>query len=229
MLKMLEPHSTSIASYGNSARFRRLLSLSGILGCIALIVYFSAPFVIFPFPSSSASASQIISNATKYQLEYMMAAWLQGTGAFLIVIFVVGLVYVTRLWENFASWITFLASAVIVMLSLNEGTYFIDVSQAVSNGHPEAAVTSFDLTFVFLHSFFIAPSLLLPLAFVLRRSTILPKIFWKSALLIGAGFESMGLFGVLFPQFVLLSVAVIVLMVAWIISASAVFAFKSTF
>jgi hypothetical protein len=136
----------------DSSRFRLFLSSCGILGCSALVLYFSAPFLIFPFPPSSASASQIVSNGTAYSLEYVIGAWLQGTGTFLVVIFVAGLVYVTKAWDKFSSWITLMASVVMLMLSLNEGSYFIDVPQAILNGHNEAALTSFDLTFVFLRS-----------------------------------------------------------------------------
>jgi hypothetical protein len=54
---------------------------------------------------------------------------------------------------------------------------------------------SFNLSFVFLHTFFIAPSVLLPLAFVLRHSTLLPSIFWPWALVAGVAFEALGLAG----------------------------------
>jgi len=213
---------------GSERRFRVLLSISGLAGCLALIIYFSAPFLIFPFPSADASSAQIISSAATYQLDYMLAAWLQGTGTFLVVIFVLSLVYTARAWNNFAGWITMLASAAILMLSLSEGTFFIDVAQAISNGHPEAAVASFDLTFVFLHSFFIAPSLLLPLAFVLRRSTLLPRIFWLWAFALGVTFEIMGLSGILFPAITLSSIVLLVLMMVWIISASVTFSFRKS-
>src|SRR5690242_19573397 len=148
-------------------RFQISLGLSGLLGSAALVVYFSAPFVLFSFPAATASADQVIASATQYPIYYQLGAWLQGTGTFLVVLFVLGLVYLSNGWNRFAGWVTLLASSIILMLSLMEGTYFLDVPQAVANGHPEAAVTSFEISHVFLHSFFIAPSLLLPLGFVL--------------------------------------------------------------
>jgi hypothetical protein len=111
------------------------------------------------------------------------------------------------------------------MLSLNEGTYFIDVEQAVVNGHPDAAVTSFDLTFVFLHTF-VAPSLLLPLAFVLRHSPVLPRIFWPWAFLTGAVFEVLGLLGLLLPSATMPAILLLVMMLVWIVPAAANFAFR---
>lgn len=207
-------------------RFKLLLSASGILGCLALIAYFSAPFLIFALPSSSAIPAEIVANATQYQLEYMLAAWLQGTGTFLIVVFVLGLVYLAKAWNRFSGWITMLASVAILSLSLNEGAFFIDTAQAVANGHPEAAVTSFDLTFVFLHSFFIAPSLLLPLAFVLRQSTVLPSIFWLWGIVVGGAFEVLGLVGLLVPSATAASIALLVIMLVWVISAATTLAFR---
>ena len=220
----------TVAVYGEikaERRFRLLLSTSGIVGSILLVVYFSAPFTIFPFPSSSATMSQIVSNAGQYQLEYMLAAWLQGAGTLLIVVFVLGLVFVARAWNRFAGWITMLASAAVLMLSLMEGTFFIDAAQAVANGHPDAAVTSFDLTFVFIHTFFIAPSLLLPLAFVLRHSKLLPGPFWPSAFILGVAFEIFGLIGLLTPALTVPSIVLLVAMVIWMISAALAFQTKS--
>lgn len=200
-------------------RFKLLLSASGILGCTALVVYFSAPFLLFPFSTRNASPDAIIANIAQYQSYYLLAAWLQGTGTLLIVVFVLGLVYLADAWNRFSGWLTMLASAAILTLSLMEGAFFIDAVDAVTNGHLDAAVASFDLTFVFLHTFFIAPSLLLPLAFVLRSSTLLPKAFWISAVILGAAFETLGLVG-LFLSSPLPSIVLLVLMIVWIISAA---------
>ena len=106
----------------------------------------------------------------------------------------------SKAWNRFSGWITMLAGVIVVSLSLSEGNYFLDVVQAISNGHQAAALTNFDLSFVFLHSFFIAPSLLLPLAFVLRSTSLLPRYFWGWALIIGIAFESIGLPGLFIAQ-----------------------------
>lgn len=200
-------------------RFKLLLSASGIMGCVALILYFSAPFIFFPFPAQNASTAQIVANVTRYQSYYLLAAWLQGSGTLLIVLFVLGLVYLSSAWNRFAGWVTMLASTAILMLSLTEGTFFLDATLAVTNGHPDAAITSFDLTFVFRHTFFIAPSLLLPLAFVLRTSSVLPKVFWLSALILGIVFETLGLAG-LFLNTPLISIILLILMIIWIVAAA---------
>src|SRR5579872_3362522 len=210
----------AIAGVQNERRpernFRLMLLLSGAGGCIALIIYFLAPFVIFPFLAANDSSAQIVASATNYELDYLLAAWLQGTGTFLIIVFVLGLVFISRGWERFAGWITMVASVAILTLSLNEGTFFINTGQAVANGHPDAAVTSFELTFVFIHAFFVAPSLFVPFAFVLRPSPILPAIFWLWALVLGIAFTAWGLAGLFVPALILPSILLLVIMLIWV-------------
>jgi hypothetical protein len=117
-----------------------------------------------------------------------------------------------------------LAGVIVVSLSLSEGNYFLDVVQAISNGHQAAALTSFDLSFVFLHSFFIAPSLLLPLAFVLRSTSLLPGYFWVWALIIGIAFEGIGLSGFFIPQIGIVVILVLVVQETWIATAAVMLA-----
>ena len=209
---------------GNSdKRLHYFLSSCGVLGCIALLVYFSAPYIIFPFPSANASSLQIVASAKTYAVDYLLAAWLQGSGTLLILVFVLGLVHSAKAWNSFAGWMTMLAAAAVLVLSLNEGSYFVDVAQAVTNGHTEAATTSFDLIFTFIRTFFIAPSLLLPLSFVLRSSTILPKTFWLWSLSLGIGFEVYGFVGIFATAILFPAIILLILMMAWVIVASTYF------
>ena len=127
---------------------------------------------------------------------------------------------------KFSGWIKLLAATVVLVLSLNEGSYFVDIVQATANGHPEAALTSFDLSFVFIHIFFITPSLLLPLAFVLRGTTILPKFFWTWALLAGIAFEGMGLFGLVYTASTPIAIVILVIQEAWSLAAAATLAMR---
>jgi hypothetical protein len=204
----------------SARRFRLLLSAAGILGVIALLVYFSAPFILFPFPPANTTEAQLAANVSQYKLFYLLAAWIQGTGSLLSVIFILGLVYLARGWMKFSGWITMLAATVVLVLSLNEGTYFVDIVQASANSHPEAAITSFDLSFVFIHTFFIAPSLLLPLAFVLRGTTVLPKFFWAWALVAGIAFEAMGLIGLVYNTSTPIAIGILVIQEAWLLTAA---------
>jgi hypothetical protein len=208
--------------------FRILLSLSGVLGVVALLLYFSAPFVIFPFPQADATSAQLVQNVARYQDYYLLAAWLQGTGTLLSVLFVLGLAFLARAWNRFSSWITLLASTVVLILSLMEGSYFIDVVLATANGHPQAALSSFDLTFVFLHTFFIAPSILLPLAFVLRNSQILLRLFWYWALAAGIAFQTVGLAGLFTPSASVIAIVVLMVQELWFLTAAVTVGLRKT-
>jgi hypothetical protein len=216
---MFERENYEAQDIAKSKLFRIFLSSCGLTGCLALIIYFSAPFVLFPFPSANTASTEIIANVTQYQFYYLMAAWLQGSGTFLIVIFVLGLVYISDAWKRFAGWITILASSAVLMLSLMEGTFFLGAVQGIVDGHANTTIASLDLTFVFLHSFFIAPSILLPLAFVLRWSRLLPKFLWHWALILGASFGGIGLVG-LFLSTSVLAISLLILMIAWMITSS---------
>jgi hypothetical protein len=206
--------------------FRLFISVCGILGVSCLILYFAAPFALFPFPPSDATEAQLVANVSQYQTFYLLAAWLQGTGSFLSVIFALGIVYLAKAWIKFSGWITLLSSVVIVVLSLSEGSYFLDTVQAISNGHVQAALTSFDLSFVFIHTFFIAPSLLLALAFVLRSSNLLPHFFWIWALMIGIIFEILGFAGLFLSQTSIIAIFVLVLLEIWMLAASVSLGFR---
>jgi hypothetical protein len=216
---MFERENYQAQDIAKSKPFRIFLSSCGLIGCLALIIYFSAPFALFPFPSPRAASTEIIANVMQYQFYYLMAAWLQGSGTFLIVIFVLGLVYISEAWKRFAGWITILASSAALMLSLMEGTFFLGAVQGVADGHANTTIASFDLTFAFLHSFFIAPSILLPLAFVLRWSRLFPKFLWIWALILGGVFGGVGLVG-LFLSTSTLVISLLILMTAWMITST---------
>ncbi len=203
-----------------SISFRIMLSLAGIFGVMALLLYFAAPFVIFPFPQANATSAQLAQSVSNYQTYYLLAAWLQGTGSLLSVVFVLGLVYLSKAWTKFSGWITMLASGTVVVLSLIEGSYFIDIVLATANGHPEAALTSFDLTFVFIHSFFIAPSILLPLGFVLRGSRILPRFFWSWALVTGLAFQIFGFAGLFTNSATIPAIMILIIQEVWFLAAA---------
>jgi hypothetical protein len=206
--------------------FRFFLSLSGIFGVTALLVYFAAPFVIFPFPQANATSTQLAQSITQYGTYYLLAAWLQGTGTLLSVIFVLGLLYLSKAWMRFSGWVTFLASTIVLVLSLTEGSYFLDTVLATANDHPEAALTSFDLSFVFIHLFFIAPSILLPLGFALRSSNILPRFFSGWAIITGIAFQSLGLAG-LFTSTSLPAIVILLIQEIWFLAAAAYLIVKS--
>jgi hypothetical protein len=118
--------------------------------------------------------------------------------------------------------VTVVASAVLLAVGLFEGALTIDVAQAAANGHPQTALTSFDLMGVFVHVFPMgpAPAVYLALGAVLLGSRLLPRVLGYLALVLGAAFEIVGFAG-LFSAIALN--AVIFLLIAqelWIVAAA---------
>jgi hypothetical protein len=195
------------------------LGLSGIAGAAFLLFYFMAGYFLFPYPSSNASASVITSSVSQYPDYYLLAAWLQVTGTFLIVTMFLGLVYITRSWTHFAGWLVFLSCAALLTLSLLEGAFFLGTVQGNSSGQPGTVVTAFEMTDVFILAFFLVPSPLIGLGILLRRTSVVPRLLADWALAEGSIFAVLGFVG-LFYNASTLKVILLVLMVSWVVCVS---------
>src|SRR5215469_10194700 len=123
-----------------------LISLCGLLGTIALTIYFSAPFNWMPLPPPNATSAQIFDFSKKYHTEILLDTWLQQFGTILSVIFALALVQLAGTSKTLAGRLTSLSCTVITSLSLAEGTFALGALQSGDNGHLDAALTCFELT-----------------------------------------------------------------------------------
>ncbi len=187
-----------------------LTAACGILGTVALTLYFSAPFWLMPLPAPNATAEEIFSFGTKYRVVIYWDVWLQQIGSLLSVAFALALVHLAGKSQTFAGRMVLLSSAVILSLSLAEGTFILGAVQAADNGHLTSMVTGVDLGSVFIHIFLLAPSLFLMLGFALQKTVLLPRIFPAIALVLGILFQVLGVAG-LFSNIALLIVIFILL------------------
>lgn len=197
-----------------------LTSVCGLLGTLALTIYFSAPYNFLPLPPPNATASQVLIFGTKYHAAILLDTWLQQIGTILSVIFALALVQLAGTSSTFAGRLTLLAAAVITCLSLAEGTFAIGAAQSAANGHLESALTCYELTNTFIHIFLLAPSLFLMLGFALRRTIVLPKIFVWSAFILGILFQFLGVIALFDEKFLLIVIGVLMLQNVWTIAAS---------
>ncbi len=170
-----------------------LAGLCGILGAVALGVYGSS--VLVPFPPPNATVAQVTAFVAQYRTAMLFTTWLQAIGTFLLVVFVVALVHLAGVATRFAARLTYLVAAVILAVVLSEATFQLDVIQAATNGHTQAALTSFDLASVFVHVFGIAPSLILMLGLALLGTHLLPRVFIYLALVLGGAMVIVGFLG----------------------------------
>jgi hypothetical protein len=183
----------------STRQFCLLTAICGILGPAILV----ASFVINPAPPADYTTDQLRDFATQHHNRIVLGGWLQGMGSLAIVLFTLALVHLAEATHRLAGWITLLAGACILMVSLVEITFYLGAVQAMEVGDTLSALASHNLIKAVQHVFLIAPALLLPLGFVLLSSDVLPRVFAYSALAMGAAlqvFGLLGLFNVLQPM-----------------------------
>ncbi|MGN6362305.1 MAG: hypothetical protein ACTHNK_18130 [Thermomicrobiales bacterium] len=206
---------------------RLLAALCGVLGTAALIAYYAAPWTFVPLPANNATAAEVIAFGARYHTVILWDVWFQAIGSLLTIVFVLALVHLAGAAERFAGRFVLLVSAVIMGLSLAEGTFALGAVQAGTNGHPEAAVACFDLTNVFIHIFLLAPSLFLVLGFALLGTRLLPSAFSYLAIALGVVFQVLGVAGLFSTAALLVVIAVLMAQNVWTIAAAIALAVRT--
>ena len=202
--------------------FRRLVAGSGILGPIALAVYFAAPWFV-NWPAGSVTNEQLATFASHNRSIFFLGAWFQGVGSLLSVLFFIGIVQLARATNRLAGLAALAASAVLLGLSLVEGAFLMTVPLAVASGHAATAQTTFDLsTITFVHVFPIVPvpAVLFSLGAVILGSRLLPRSVGAAALAIGTAFEIVGFAALFNDAFVIPIIGLLVVDELWIIAAA---------
>lgn len=197
-----------------------LTALCGLLGTIALTLYFTAPFTFMPLPPPDATISQIFTFGKTYPTTILVDVWLQQFGTILTVIFALSLVHIAGASGKLAGKLTLLASTVITSLSLAEGTFELGALQAGNNGHLEATLTCFELTNVFIHIFLLAPSLFIMMGFALRGTHVLPKLLITIAIILGILFQALGVVALFDNKFLLAVIIILMVQNLWTIISS---------
>ena len=197
-----------------------LTSLCGLAGTIALTLYFTAPFTWMPLPPETATATEILEFGKHYHVAILVDTWLQQFGTILSVVFALALVHLGQRSTTLAGRLTLLACTVIVSLSLAEGTFVLGSVQSGNNGNTESMLTCFQLTYVFIHIFLLAPSLFLMMGFALKGSALLPKLFISAAIFLGIVFQSLGVVALFDNRFIVVVIGVLMLQNLWTVSAA---------
>ena len=206
-----------------SERNQRLLTaLCGILGTLALMCYFSAPFWLMPLPTPDAGMEKVVEFGKQYHDIILWDTWLQQFGSILSVIFALSLVQLAGASMRFSGRLTLLVSGVVLALSLAEGTFVLGALEAGHNGHPEAALTCFELTYVFIHIFLLAPSLFLVMGSALYGTNLLPRIFSYLAIVLGILFQILGVVGLFNAKALMAVIFVLIAQNIWNLAASMV-------
>jgi hypothetical protein len=174
-----------------SVTFKRsfciLSGLSGIAGVILLIV----SFAINNGPPQNPTSAELIEFGRQNYAHILWGAWMQAVGPLLIVLFALALVHLAGATERLAGWMTLFGATILMTVSLIEVTFYISAL------NPDPVMMSFfslKLISAVQHLYFIvaAPALFLPLGVILVSSPILPRVFGYLALLLAAGFATLG-------------------------------------
>jgi len=173
-----------------------------------------------PLPLPTATTQEILEFGKKYHVAILLDTWLQQFGTILSVVFVLALVQLAQRSATLAGRLTLLTSTVIVSLSLAEGTFVLGSAQSGNNGHSESMQTCFELTYVFIHIFLLAPSLFLMMGLALKGANILPKFLVGAAIILGILFQSLGVVALFDNRLLIVVIGVLMLQNLWTITTA---------
>ena len=150
-------------------------------------------FAINPGPPAGASAAQVAAFGQQHHDAILWGAWLQAVGPVLIVVFAFAVVVLAGATARLAGWMTLFGAATLMTVSLIEITGYIGTVHTSPATMPG---TSLALIYSVQHLWFIvgAPALWVPLALVILRSSVLPRILGILALVLAAGYVLAGVF-----------------------------------
>jgi hypothetical protein len=157
-----------------------------------------ASFDLLPLPPPiTAPLAALTGYASSHHHVMLAAAWLEGTGTVLQVIFVLALAHLAGARAGLAGRIITVACTAVLGVSLVYDVMLIAIAQSAALGGPQAitAVVAYGLFAAVEHVFLIAPPLLLPLGLILLRTPLLPRAFAWLAVILGALGPILGLAG----------------------------------
>jgi hypothetical protein len=172
-------------------RFRVLSATSAIAGVLMLVI----SFLINPGPPADATAEQLVLFGRENFATVLAGAWLQAVGPFLIIVFAFALVRLANAVSTLAGMLTLLGGTVLMLVSLVEvGFYITALVPDPALGAGALGLISVDIIHALQHLYFIvaAPSLFIPLGFVLLASDVLPRVFGIVAVALGTLFGVVG-------------------------------------
>jgi hypothetical protein len=177
-----------------SAQWRWLAGAAGFAGAAALGASFG---VLPPPPPLTAPTAALTRYAASHHHTMLAAAWLEGTGTLLYVIFVLALVHLVGARAGLAGRITTVACAAVLGVSLVYDVMLIAIAQSAALGGRQTttALVAYGLFAAAEHVFLLAPPLLLPLGLILLRVPVLPRVLARLAVILGGAAPVLGLAG----------------------------------
>jgi hypothetical protein len=171
-------------------RLRVLGTLAGLIGPVLLIAYFTIPALV-SWPQATESPARLAAFATAHRVLFYLGGWLQVTGALLSIVFFLVLLHLGGVRRTLAGSATLVGCAALLSVVVVEAALLEAVAVAAAHGDHATVATGFALSngvFTRVYPLAPAPLLFAGIGFALSQSTVLPRIFARSAVLISALF-----------------------------------------
>ena len=206
-------------------RLRTLAALAGIIGPVLVAAYFTVPELVH-WPSAGTSADKLIAYATAHRLLFYVGGWLQVTGALLSIVFFLILLQLSGARGRLAGSAALTGCALLVAVVAIEAALLEEVPMAAANGDQATVATAFALSNgVFARIFPLAPAPLVfaGIGFALSGTSVLPRVFARSALVIAGLFLIAGLAAVFGTPGLIFAIVMSVVQAIWIAAAAIAF------
>src|SRR5215510_81588 len=152
-----------------TSRWVLLASTAGAAGAAAL----GASFGVLPAPPKLSSPLTALTHyAANHHHVLLLAAWLEGSGTALYVIFALAMVHLAGASSGLAGRVAALAGAAVLAVSLVYDATLSAIAQSAALGGQQTttALVSYGLFAGVEHVFLLVPPLLLPLGLILLRT-----------------------------------------------------------
>jgi len=207
-------------------RLRTLGALAGIIGPVLLAAYFTVPALV-NWPYAAESAGQLTAYATAHRPLFYVGGWLQATGALLSIVFLLVLLQFSGARGTLAGSAVVTGCAVLLSVVVVEASLLEVVPVAAANGDQATVATAFDLinrVFVRIYPLAPAPLVFAGIGFALSGTTVLPRVFARTAVLISGLFLIAGLAAVFTTAGLIFAGVMSVAEAIWIPAAAIAFA-----
>lgn len=209
-------------------RLRILGALAGIIGPVLLVAYFSAGIpALTGWPSATESPAKLTAYANAHKLLFYAGGWLQATGALLSVVFLLVLLHRSGARGTLAWSVALTGFAVLLSVVMVEAALLEAVPVAAANGDQGTVATAFMLAngvFTRIYALAPAPLVFAGIGFALSGTTILPRVFARSAVVISGLFLLSGLAAVFGTPGLIFAIVMSVVEAIWIPAAAIAFA-----
>jgi hypothetical protein len=221
---MTPPRATDASQPGERPRI--LGALAGIIGPLLLAAYFTAP-ALTNWPSATESPGRLTAYADAHRLLFYTGGWLQATGALLSILFLLVLLQLSGARGALAGSAALTGCGVLLSLVVVEAALLEAVPAAAANGDQGTVATAFLLTngvFARIFPLVPAPLVFAGIGFALSGTSILPRLFARTALLVAGLFLVAGLAAVFSTAGLIFANVMAGVEAIWILAAAIVFA-----